>query len=239
MTDDAIPPDEAAVMALTAPVATLAAPVATHPPITHPAGVLMPPTRHRGAARRNAKAKPKRAPTRYRNAGPTPPLRPSLARAKEPPPPSKKETFINLVETLIGAGATSLAGAYAVRWGLHPDLVSVGLGAIGGYAAVQSAKERSRHVAAGAASAAGSQLVLRVLNPPKPAAAPAAPAHAPPPQTTQNQPPAGLRKADLGALPPGMLDAAFERARSELAVAGDGYPAGYEHHQFHHGPVMP
>jgi hypothetical protein len=37
-----------------------------------------------------------------------------------------------------------------------------------------------------------------------------------------------------------MLDSAFERARSELAVAGDGYPAGYEHehHQFHHGPVM-
>ena len=236
MTDDTMPPDDAAVMALTAPVATLAAPVATHPPTMHPAGVLMPPTRHRGA-RRNAKAKPKRAPTRYRNAGPTPPLRSSLAKAKEPPPPSKKETFVNLVETLIGAGATSFAGAYAVRWGLHPDLVSVGLAAIGGYAAVQSDKERNRHVASGAASAAGSQLVLRWLNPPKPA--PAAPAHAPPPQTAQSQPPAGMRKADLGTLPPGMLDAAFERARSELAVSGDGYPSGHEHHQFHHGPVMP
>jgi hypothetical protein len=49
------------------------------------------------------------------------------------------------------------------------------------------------------------------------------------------------KNADLGALPPGMLDAAFERARAELAVTGDGYPPGYPHEprQFHHGPVMP
>jgi hypothetical protein len=221
MTDDDAPPENAAPMALLAPVTTLTAP---QPPAP---GVLMPtPTRHRAAPKRNAK--PKRPPARHRNAAP-PPLRPSVQRAKVGPFPSKRETFVNLVETLIGAGATSLAGAYAVRWGLHPDLVSVGLGAIGGYAAVQSDKERSRHVASGAASAAGSQLVLRLLNPPKPA--PAAPAHAPAPQTAPAQPPAGLRKADLGALPPGMLDAAFERARSELAE--------HAHHQFHHGPVMP
>lgn len=233
MMDDTAPPEDAAPMALLAPVTTLAAP---QPPAP---GVLMPtPIRHRAAPKRNAK--PKRPPPRHRNAAP-PPLRPSVQRGKVDPFPSKKETFVNLVETLIGAGATSLAGAYAVRWGLHPDLVTVGLGAIGGYAAVQSDKERSRHVASGAASAAGSQLVLRWLAPPNPPKA--APATLPPapPQTAQGQPPAGLRKADLGALPPGMLDAAFERARSELAVAGDGYPDGYEHahHQFHHGPVMP
>jgi hypothetical protein len=35
-----------------------------------------------------------------------------------------------------------------------------------------------------------------------------------------------------------VLDAAFERARSELAVAGDGYPAGYEPRPIHHGPVI-
>jgi hypothetical protein len=38
-----------------------------------------------------------------------------------------------------------------------------------------------------------------------------------------------------------MLDAAFERARAELAVSGDGYPYSYEHtpHHFRHGPVYP
>jgi hypothetical protein len=231
MTDDTTPTDDALPMALIAPVTTLT-------PHTPPAsGVLMPtPTRPRAVPKRNAK--PKQPPPRRRNAAPAPALRPSVPRTKVDPPPSKKQTFVNLVETLIGAGATSFAGAYAVKWGLHPDLVTVGLGAIGGYAAIQSAGERNRHVASGAASAAGSQLVLRWLNPPKPA--PAAPAHAPPVQTAQAPAPAGLRKADLGALPPGMLDSAFERARSELAVAGDGYPTGFEHehHQFHHGPVM-
>jgi hypothetical protein len=230
MTDDTTPTDDGLPMALIAPVTTLT----QHTPPA--SGVLMPtPTRHRAAPKRNAK--PKHPPPRRRNAAP-PPLRPSVQKPKFEPFPSKKETFVNLVETLIGAGATSLAGAYAVRWGLHPDLVTVGLGAIGSYAAVQSDKERNRHVASGAASAAGSQLVLRWLNPPKPAAA--TPPPAPPVQTAQTQPPAGLRKADLGALPPGMLDSAFERARADLAVAGDGYPAGYEHehHQFHHGPAM-
>jgi hypothetical protein len=116
-------------------------------------------------------------------------------------------------------------------------LVSAGLGVAGGYTAWQSPTVRTRHVAAGAASAAGSQLLLLKLNPGPAAPKPVAPPPAPP-QTAQLPRP---KNADLGSLPPGMLDAAFERARSELAVAGDGYPHGYEHdhHQIHHGPVMP
>jgi hypothetical protein len=75
--------------------------------------------------------------------------------------------------------------------------------------------------------------LLLKLNPP---AAPAVVAQ-PPPHPPQ---PAQLPKranADLGSLPPGMLDAAFERARAELAMSGD----GYEHAppRFHHGPVYP
>ena len=210
------------------------------PPPTTPAPKvpMSTPTKRKHPSKRNAKPKPPAK--RLRNAGPPAPRpapRPSAPRSKEPPPPTTKDTFVQLLQTLGGAAATSLVGAYAVKWGLHPELVSTGLGVAGGYFAWQSPKELNRHLGAGAASAAGSQLLLLKLNP-----APAAPkAATQPPAPAQ---PAQLprpKNADLGALPPGMLDAAFERARAELAVAGDGYPPGYEHehHQFHHGPVMP
>jgi len=116
-------------------------------------------------------------------------------------------------------------------------MVSVGLGAAGVYAAT-SQKDPIRFAESGAASAAGSQLVLLKLNPTPAAPKVAAQTQPQPTQTAQLPRP---KNADLGALPPGMLDAAFERARAELAVAGDGYPPGYEHehHRFHHGPVMP
>jgi len=194
-------------------------------------------TRRRPAPSRNAK--PKRAKPRHRNAGPPAP-RASAPRSRGVPPqpsPTKKDSFVDLLQTLGGAAATSVVGAYAVKWGLHPELVSTGLGLAGGYFAWQSPEKLNRHVGAGAASAAGSQLLLLKLSPapaaPKPAAPPAAPT-----QTAQIPRP---KNADLGSLPPGMLDAAFERARAELAVAGDGYPPGYEHehHRFRHGPVMP
>jgi len=195
------------------------------------------PTKHRQPPKRNAK--PKRPPPpRHRNAALAPISRSNATKTKgEPLSPSKAEAVGQLVETLIGAGLTSVVGAYAVKWGLHPELVSAGLGVVGGYTALQSPRERTRHVATGAASAAGSQLLLLKLNPapaaPKTGATPAAPS-----QVTQIPRP---KNADLGSLPPGMLDAAFERARAELAVAGDGYPPGYEHehHRFRHGPVMP
>lgn len=187
--------------------------------------------------RRNAKPKRKHAPLRYRNAGPPAPR--SAAAKKDPGPPelTLKDKLVHLAETLGGAGLTSVVGAYAVRWGLHPELVSAGLGIAGGYLAL-SPKAFRRYAGAGAASAAGSQLLLLKLNPtpaaPAMATQPAQPAPVPAPA-------ARLKNADLGALPPGMLDAAFERARAELAVAGDGYPSGYEHehHPFHHGPVFP
>jgi len=188
------------------------------------------------APRRNAKSKPKHAPHRYRNAGPTTARTPVTKKPKEPT--TFKETLVQLGETLGGAALTSVIGAYAVKWGLHPELVSVGLGAAGVYAAT-SQKEPIRFAGSGAASAAGSQLVLLKLNPTPDASKVAAqPPPKPPTQTAQLPRP---KNADLGALPPGMLDAAFERARAELAVTGDGYPPGYEpeHHRFHHGPVMP
>ena len=200
-------------------------------------GASMPATARRHAPRRNAK--PKRTKPRHRNAGPLAP-RPSASRSKaasSPPSQTKKDSFVDLLQTLGGAAATSVVGAYAVKWGLHPELVSTGLSLAGGYFAWQSQEDLTRHLGAGAVSAAGSQLVLRMLNP-APATPKLAATQTAPTQTAQIPRP---KNADLGALPPGMLDAAFERARAELAVAGDGYPPGYEHepHRFRHGPVMP
>jgi hypothetical protein len=213
------------------------------PPIPAP-GVSMPtPIKHKHPRRNaqpkaKAKAKAKHAAPRYRNAGPPPPR--SAGPRKAPSPElTMKDKLVHLAETLGGAGLTSVIGAYAVKWGLHPELVSTGLGIAGGYFSL-SPHEFRRFAGVGAASAAGSQLLLLKLNPapiaPKGAAQPASP---PPTQTAQQLP--RPKNADLGSLPPGMLDAAFERARADLAVAGDGYPASYEHgpHHFHHGPVYP
>ncbi len=215
---------------------------ATPPNIPDP-GVVMPTQTHRKPARRNAKpkAKAKHAPQRYRNAAPPPPSRtPALRRSVATPEgPTMTDKLVRLGETLLGAAAASVAGAYAVKWGFHPELVSYGLGAAGVFSATRQ-RDLVRLMGRGAASAAGSQLLLLKLNPPP--TAPAAPTQPPaqpqPPQTPQLPKRAN---ADLGALPPGMLDAAFERARAELAVAGDGYPSGYEPapHRFHHGPVYP
>jgi hypothetical protein len=148
---------------------------------------------------------------------------------------SKTTAFVGLSQSLLGAGVASVAGALAVRWGFHPLLVSASLGAVGGLTAWQTNKDGRRNLATGAASAAGSQLVLQLLNPmatPKVAVTQSAPAQPAPKQIVH------APGRDQGALPPGVLDAAFERARADLAVAGDGYPHGYEH-QLPHGHVMP
>jgi hypothetical protein len=197
-------------------------------------GAPVPATTRRLVPRRNAR--PKRAKPRHRNAGPPPRVNAPRSKPATPPSLAKKDSLVDLLQTLGGAAATSVIGAYAVKWGLHPELVSTGLGLAGGYFAWQSQEDLTRHLGAGAASAAGSQLLLLKLSP-----APAAPRTAAPTAPAQTAQLPRPKNADLGALPPGMLDAAFERARAELAVTGDGYPPGYEpeHHRFRHGPVMP
>jgi hypothetical protein len=204
---------------------------------------VMPSSSHKPARKRNTHRpnRPKRP--KLRNAAPPPPRprAPAAKRDNPEPPPNKKESLVHLIETLGGAAATSVIGALAVRWGLHPELVSAGLGGIGTWTAWQSDKSLNRFVALGAASAAGSQLLLMKMNPaaapPAPVKTPAPPAQAQLPASTAGTAAARPRSADLGTLPPGMLDAAFERARAELAVAGGGYPAGYDHG--HHGPFAP
>lgn len=188
------------------------------------------PTKHKHAPKRNAK--PKHAPHRHRNAAP-PGSRPFVARKATEPLPAMKHKLLHLAENLMGAGVTSVVGAYSVKWGANPTLTSVSLGVLGGLLAAIPKDELARNAGSGAASAAASQLLLLKLNPGTPTPPPAPP---PPPQQQLPRP----KNVDLGTLPPGMLDAAFERARAELAVAGDGYPAGFDPpHRFHHGPVMP
>jgi hypothetical protein len=162
----------------------------------------------------------------YRNAGPNG-VRASVPKKGDPPPPTTKDKLYQLGEAVAGAVVTSYLGAYAVKWGLAPELVSTGVGIAGSLVAVQAQKEPVRQAATGAASVAGSQLVLLKFGPRQPApklVVTAAPPQAPAPMAQVPRP----KNVDLGALPPGMLDAAFERARAELAVAGDGYPPSYE-----------
>jgi hypothetical protein len=157
------------------------------------------------------------------------------------------DKLVRIVETLGGAAGASFAGAYAVKYGFHPDLVSYILMGAGAFSATRK-REFVRALGLGATAAAGSQLLLLKLNPAPAAlkatqiASPPTPHPVlPPPQPKQPTQPGKLMNADLGSLAPGMLDAAFERARAELAVAGEGYPAGYEPgpRHIHHGPVFP
>jgi len=150
---------------------------------------------------------------------------------------------MHLGETLGGALLTSVLGALAVRWGFHPTGVSIALGGLGGLAAWRSEGALAQYAGLGAASAAGSQLMLLQMNPlakPAQAALPATPvtAHLPPP-AAHPAIPSRPRAADLGGLEPGMLDAALERARAELAVAGDGYPPSYQPAHHHHHQSIP
>jgi hypothetical protein len=186
------------------------------------------PTKRKHSPRRNAK--PKKGHSRFRNAAP-PAGRLGRAPAPKPKEPlTFSETLVQLGETLGGAALTSVIGAAAVRWGLHPEMVSLGLGAAGVYAAT-SKKDLVRNAGAGAASAAGSQYLLLKFTPAPTAKLVAqTPTPALPAPTHTVQLPQ-RKNADLGTLPPGMLDAAFERARAELAV-GDSY--AYEHHHEHH-----
>lgn len=225
------------------------------------------PTPHKSRRNAKPKPKPKHAP-RYRNAAPAPPRASALRRSAStvrdsapvsafrksvsvpPEGPTLTEKLVVLGEALGGAALASVAGAYAVKWGFHPEWVSYGLAGVGALGATRK-REIVRAMGTGAVSAAGSQLLLLKLAAPH--AAPAQVAQQPhPPQQPQQQPPPQphptqtaqapkLKNADLGALPPGVLDAAFERARAELAVSEDGSGPAYEYapHHFHHGPVYP
>jgi hypothetical protein len=201
----------------------------------------MPPSTKPKSHRKPGHAKARFRRQGLRNAAPNS-VRSMSPRAKgEAPKPSTNQKMLYLLESFAGAAVTSYIGALAVKYGLSPEIASALLGLGNGAAAISTDREALGHAARGGASVAGSQLVLLAVGPKPnpPAAAPrvvAVQTSTPPPQPQR-------KNADLGALPPGMLDAAFENARAQLAVSGDGFPSSFQpdhgHLQFHHGTVMP
>jgi hypothetical protein len=165
-------------------------------------------------------AKPATRRKGYRNAAPRPTTSRSTAGRNETAE-SAIQRLGQLVPTALGAGAASIGGALATRWGFHPETVAIALGVAGiGIAAKAETKDWQR-AGAGAFSAGGSQLVLLAL---RKAQQPNRPA--PPSQPALASRP---KNAELGALPPGALDAAFERARAALAVDADPYAHEHDH----------
>ncbi len=133
--------------------------------------------------------------------------------------------FERLGYTAAGAGVASAAGALATRWGFHPRTISIVLGAAGAAMIAKFKKNKDVQAAGqGAFSAGGSQLMLLLLK--------GAQAQEPAPQvaskdTQPSQPAKEQPRRQLGALPPGALDAAFERARSTLTMDAEGHEYAY------------
>ncbi len=184
------------------------------------------------------KAKPRgKAPSRFRNAAPPaariPRAKPDGGSSNGALPGQNESPGWHLIHTALGAGFGSAVGAFATRWGFAPRTVAAALGAVSGYAAYTRPTARGRSLSAGAASAAGSQILLLTLKP-----SVAGPGAAPTVIVAQSQPSAGRKNSDLGALPPGALDAAFERARAQLAISGDMSARNAEEHEhaLHHDP---
>jgi hypothetical protein len=154
------------------------------------------------------KARPKYPPRR--NAAPPRPPAPRSAKGAKPP----ASAGLRFAVTAGGALAASALGALAANRGM-PPLAAAGILALGGgLLAWKGPGEHSRTAGTGAASAGGSQLMLLALQ--TPPARPKIVANQN--QATAAPAPARLKNADIEALPPGALDAAFERARAELAL---------------------
>jgi hypothetical protein len=201
----------------------------------------MPPSTKQKSRRKPGHGKMRLRRQGLRNAAPTA-VRPGSPRARtqpEAPKPSTNQKMLYLLESLVGGVVTSYVGALAVKYGVPPEVASALLGVGNGAAAVGAEREMIGHASRGGASVAVSQLVLLGVGPkPNPPAPKIVAVQTPTPPA-----PPQRKNADLGALPPGMLDAAFENARAQLAVSGDGFPASFQpdhgHLQFHHGVVVP
>jgi hypothetical protein len=173
-------------------------------------------TKHKLGHRRGAKPAARRKSKGYRNAAPR--FAPSRSAASKAPIETALERLGQLVPTALGMGAASIGGALATRWGFHPQTVAIGLGLAGvGLAAKAETREWQR-AGLGAFSAGGSQFILQALR-----------KSPQPPSQVASRPAPARKNAELGALPPGALDAAFERARAELAVSGDPYAHEHDH----------
>ena len=153
-----------------------------------------------------AKKKKHKFKLKHRNAAPSAsaPRAPRALRDEETP--GKR-----LAVTAAGAAGTALAGSFLARQGWAPKTIAGVLAAVGAGLAWKGEGSTVRSVGTGAMSAAGSQLALMMIDDRDRKTAPA-------PTTTAKKP------SNADGLPAGALEAAFERARSRLALATDEVP---------------
>ena len=122
--------------------------------------------------------------------------------------PGEETPMNRLGYTAAGAAGSAVLGAFLARQGWAPKTIASALTAVGAGLAGWGDGSTIRSVGAGTMSAAGSQLALMVIDDrDKKVAAPA------------------LKAKNAESLPPGALEAAFDRARERLALSSGGYQA--------------
>jgi hypothetical protein len=156
-----------------------------------------------------AKKKKHKFKFKHRNAAPSgPPRAPRAPRASRP---DEETPGKRLAVTAAGAAGTALAGSFLARQGWAPKTIAGALAAVGAGLAWKGDGSTIRSIGTGAMSAAGSQLALMMIDDRDRKTAPA-------PTTAVKKP------SNADGLPAGALEAAFERARSRLALATDEMP---------------
>ena len=145
-----------------------------------------------------------------------------MAKKKKHPRPSYKHrnaaprapkvaqgetTLHQLGYTAAGAAGTALVGSFLAREGWAPKTIAGALAAVGAGLAWKGDGTTVRSVGAGAMSAAGSQLALMLIDD-RSHSKPAAPTVA----TAVKKP------ANADGMPPGALEAAYERAQQRFAL---------------------
>lgn len=145
-----------------------------------------------------------------RNAAPSAPPRPpggsTRKRGDEPETPLRR-----LAYTAAGALGTSAAGAFLARYNWRPRTIAGFLTAVGAGFAARGDTATLRSIGAGTMAAAGAALSLMILDKDTPAA------------SAETVAAAAKKPANAGELPPGALEAAFERARRQLAMSEPDY----------------
>lgn len=159
-----------------------------------------------------AKHKKKKGAARhaYRNAAP----RNAAPRPPRAAKPGGDTTLHSLGYTAAGAAGTALVGSFLAREGWAPKTIAGALAAVGAGLAWKGDGNTVRSVGAGAMSAAGSQLALMLIDD----RSSGAKAKAPAPTAVAT---GGKKLANGDGLPPGALEAAFERAQQRFALDGE------------------
>jgi hypothetical protein len=199
-----------------------------------------PTTTRRREAPRNALAR-----RRQRNASglparstkPTKPAPTASPVGNEETTRTSLQRFVDTFLSVASSGGTSLVGGLASKYGVFkPWVVTGGVSALGFLGSWYSRNERRRQIYSGIACTGVSQIVLMMLNNKPKEAEQSKPAAA----TTQAPaPPPGIKNADLSMMPADVLDAAFERARAQLALEDECNATPYYHTNAHMGPHMP